>query len=476
MRKLLLLISLLLFFAIVFLIASSDSSAQSPPVLNGGSERLIVKFKPLVPRFYKEDVIRNQGLAISEDTREPDTHVIKVPRNRGSHFASRLKRNLLVEYAEQDFIATKFETPNDPSFSSQWGLTKIQSPGAWDVTHGASNVDIAIIDTGINYTHPDLVAKISASVNCTVSSSCPSMNTTDPDGHGTHVAGIAGALTNNSIGVAGTAWEARLMSVKALDDFGSGYYSWIANAIYWATDNGAEVINMSLGGSSSSDTLRNAVDYAWNHGVVVVAAAGNSGRNRASYPAYYSNAIAVAATDQNDKKASFSNYGSWVDLAAPGVFILSTYHGGYDYLSGTSMSTPFASGLAALLKGQNPGWNNSQIRNQIEQTADTISGTGSYWTHGRINACSAVGCDVGGGGSTPTNTPTPTTTNTPTPTVTPTPIPNATNTPTPSPTPEATPTFTPTPTPMNTPTPTPTPTSSPKPWWCKYVPSHSLCQ
>ena len=453
MRKLLMLFFLFLFFVITLLITSPNSSAQSPQNLNGDSERLIVKFRPLVPRIYKDNVVRNQGLAISEDLKAPDTHVLKVPKNRAGYFAGRLKQNLFVEYAEPDYIATAFETPNDPSFSSQWGLTKIQAPGAWDITHGASNIDIAIIDTGVNNGHPDLAAKIVASRNCTISSSCPAVTTTDPDGHGTHVAGIASALTNNSLGVAESSWVGRIMSVKALDDFGSGYYSWIANAIYWAADNGAEVINMSLGGSSSSDTLRAAVDYAWNHGVVVVAAAGNSGRNRASYPAYYSNAIAVAATDAADKKASFSNYGSWVDVAAPGVTILSTYQSGYDYLSGTSMSTPFVSGLAALLKGQNPSWSNSQIRNQIEATADAISGTGSYWTHGRINACAAVGCG-GAGGSSPTNTPTPTPTNTPSPT--------ATSIPTPSPTLEA--------------TPTPTPTSTPKPWWCKYVPSHSLCQ
>ena len=473
MRKLLIVFFLFLIVAISLLLTSSDSSAQSLPDLNGDSERLIVKFRPLVPKTFKEDIVRNQGLAISEDLRGSDTHVVRVPKNRAGYFAGRLKRNLLVEYAEQDYVATKFETPDDPNFSNQWGLTKIEAPGAWDTTHGASNVDIAIIDTGVNYTHPDLAAKIVASVNCTVSSSCPTMTTTDPDGHGTHVAGIASASTNNSIGVAGTSWEGRILSVKALDDFGSGYYSWIANAIYWATDNGAEVINMSLGGTSSSTTLKNAVDYAWNHGVVVVAAAGNNGRNRANYPAYYSNAIAVAATDQNDKKASFSNYGSWVDLAAPGVSILSTYQSGYNYLSGTSMSTPFVSGLAALLKGQNPGWNNAQVRNQIESTADAISGTGTYWTKGRINACNAVGC--GGSGGSPTNTPTPTASNTPTPTPTNTPTPTATSTPTPTFTPTPTEVES-TPTPTPTSTPTPTPTSSPKPWWCIYVPSNPRCQ
>ena len=249
------------------------------------------------------------------------------------------------------------------------------------------------------------------------------------------------------------------MSVKALDDGGSGYYSWIANGIIFAADNGAEVINLSLGGTSSSSTLLSAINYAWNKGVVVAAAAGNDGRSRKLYPAYYSNSIAVAATDSNDKKASFSNYGNWVDEAAPGVNIFSAYKNDYANLSGTSMATPFVSGLAALLFGQNPGWSNAQVRNRIESTADRIPGTGTYWVHGRINACEAVGCA--------SVAPTPTAT------ATPSPIPTSISTQEPTLTPTATssPESTPSPSPTTTPTPTPTP----KPWWCVYVPNHTSC-
>src|SRR3990172_11420031 len=403
-----------------------DYAAQLP---NTELDRVIVKFRPLVSNTYKNNLVLGRGGIISENLSLKDTYVVRVPKREGALFANSISKNLLVEYAEEDFVAQAFEVPNDPQYASQWGLAKIQAPGAWDTTHGGS-VDIAIVDTGVNSSHPDLAGRIVASVNCTISSSCPSFTTSDPDGHGTHVAGIAGAITNNVVGVAGTSWEGKLMSVKSLDDNGSGYYSWVANGIYWAANNGAEVINLSLGGSSSSSTLQNAVDYAWGKGVVVVAAAGNSGSSFRTYPAYYTNTIATAATDASDKRANFSNYGSWVDVAAPGVSILSTYEGGYDYLSGTSMSTPFVSGLAALLKGQNPSWSNSHIRNQIESTADKIAGTGSYWAKGRINACSAVGCGV----IAPTLVPT----------VTPTPIPTA--------------------------------TTSPQPWWCKYAPNHRLCQ
>ena len=178
------------------------------------------------------------------------------------------------------------------------------------------------------------------------------------------------------------------MNVKVLDDTGSGYYSWIANGITWAADNGAKVINMSLGGSSASSTLKRAVNYAWGKGVVLAAAAGNSGNRSPTYPAYYPNCIAVAATDSNDLKTSWSSFGSWVDVAAPGVDILSTFPNhsyqigkalGYDKGSGTSMATPHVAGLAALVWATGYGTSNTSVRARIEGNADPILGTRSYW-------------------------------------------------------------------------------------------------
>ena len=463
MKKFLLSIFLLSLAALLVFMPLKGATAEAQ-TSNAETAPLIVKYRHLTPKFSRESIARSGDATISEQLKLPDTVVLRVPKSRVSEIAGKLRKNLLVEYAEEDFIAQAFEVPDDPRFPEQWGLSRVDAAGGWDLTHGGS-VDIAIVDSGINGAHPDLSSKIVASVNCTASSSCPAVSPTDSYGHGTHVAGIAGAVTNNGTGVAGTSWEGRLMSVKALDNNGSGYYSWIANGIIWAADNGAEVINLSLGGSSSSKTLQNAVDYAWGKGAVVVAAAGNSGRNSATYPAYYSNAIAVAATDVNDIKASFSSYGNWVDVAAPGVSILSTYKNDYSTLSGTSMAAPYVSGLAALLFGQNSSWTNSQVRTQIESTADAISGTGNYWAKGRINVCRAVGC--AGGVSSPTATPTPTLTPTPT------------SSPTPTPSPVPTATSTPTPTPLSggpTATPTPTPTSTPKPWWCKYIPSHYTCR
>ncbi|MDD5702817.1 MAG: S8 family peptidase [Dehalococcoidales bacterium] len=456
------------FIFLSFYILLNPRVNQAKTADEGLTDRVIIKFHPLIPKYFKNKAVESYGLNIKEELKLAHSYVIEVPKGKVSEYKDKIKKNLLVDYIEEDYLAYELSIPNDPSFSEQWGLTKIQAPEAWDVNRGSDAVDIAIVDSGINYQHPDLGAKVKSSVDCR-SGSCPSLWTQDPGGHGTHVAGIAGAITNNSQGVAGVSWDANLMSVKVLNDSGSGYYSWIANGIVWAADNGAEVINLSLGGSFSSSTLQSAVNYAWNKGVTVVAASGNRGTMSPTYPAYYSNVIAVAAVTQSDTKASFSNYGSWVDVAAPGVSIYSTYQSGYEYLSGTSMASPYVAGLAALIKAQNPDFSNQETRQKLESSADTITGTGSFWKYGRINACRALGCTF-----TPAPTPAPTAIVIPTPTSFPSPtvtvVPTITIIPTIVPTPTA---ISPAPTISS---PTPTPSGSPLPWWCRYVPSHPSCQ
>jgi thermitase len=418
-------------------------------VLADNTDRVIVKFQPTIPNQTRDAVINQLPVSKKENLRLKDTIVLSVPKGQAEILAQKLSRNPNVQYAEQDYVAKASAIPDDPDYSSQWGLSQIFAPQAWNVTHGSASTLIAIDDTGIDGSHPDLSGKIVARANFT----------TDPDvdnnGHGSHVAGIAAADTNNGIGIAGTGYNTRLLSVKVLDSTGSGYYSWIANGITWSADNGAKVINLSLGGIASSQTLQNAINYAVNKGVVVVAAAGNNGSIVPFYPANYANVVSVAATDSNDHKASWSNYGQWVTIAAPGVNILSTYQGGYAYLSGTSMATPFVSGVAGLIWSLHPTWTESQVVNKLETSADKISGTGTYWKYGRLDACNAVDC------SGVTTTPTPTL------------IPTAT--PTQTPTPTASTAATPTPTLIPTQIPTPTPTPA-KPWWCTYVPWYSSCQ
>jgi thermitase len=406
------------------------------------SDQLIIKFKKTIPLFQKLlftnlYLLENKG-KIEKDNAE----IVKVKSGRLMDVLSKIIGDFRVEYAETDYKAKVMETTNDPGLvqNLQWGLNKIQVSGngisAWNYAKSNSSVSVAILDTGIDQNHQDLTGKIVKNYNCTTSSTFD-----DLYGHGTHVAGIVGALTNNGIGVAGVGYNVSLINAKVLDDSGSGYYSWIANCLYWAADNGAKVINLSLGGSTSNLTLQNAVNYAVSKGVLIVAAAGNSGNSIPIYPANYPNVISVAATDSTDKKASFSSYGTWVDVAAPGVSIYSTLPNhsnsigilNYGYLSGTSMATPHVSGLAGLMIAING--DSLKVKKMIEDGADHVTGTSVYWANGRINALNSVNLAIARIIITPTPTvtltPTPTVNNTPTPTSTPIPI-IISNTPTPT--------------------------------------------
>jgi thermitase len=335
--------------------------------------------------------------------------VLKVPEQAQEAVLKALSHNPNVEFVEPNYIARADIVPNDPYVGttynsshsgavSQWGWAKISAYQAWDVTRGSAGVKVAVVDTGIDNSHPDLPVVVLQKdfIN-------NDNNAEDDNGHGTHVAGTIGALTNNSVGVAGTNWAVGLMAAKVLNSSGSGSYTAVANGIIWAADNGAKVINLSLGGPAST-LLQNAVAYAWNKGAVLACSAGNSGSSAKSYPAAYTQCIAVAATDKNDAKASFSNFGNkWVDVAAPGVAILSTlpntsvylntqygYYTSYDALNGTSMASPHVAGLAGLVWAKGDCATNTCVRSKIETTADKVAGGTKYWAYGRINAYNAV--------------------------------------------------------------------------------------
>lgn len=341
-----------------------------------------------------------------------------------------------VEYAQPNYIKKAVLTPNDAYFTQQWGLQKINAPQAWDITTGNSSVTVAVIDTGIDYNHPDLGSNIWANAketNCSdgadndgngyvddcrgwdftrcatfnasgycTSPKSPDNNPMDDNGHGTHVAGIIGAVGNNGVGVAGVGWGIRLMPLKFLNADGEGTDADEIEAIQYAISNGARIINASFSGPSYSQAEYDAIASASNAGVIVIAAAGNGGDDAVGdnndvtpeYPASYNlpNIISVAATDQNDARPAWSNYGqNSVHVAAPGSAILSTYLSGYIALSGTSMSTPFVSGLAGLLYSYYTDFTYSQIRSTILRYVDTLP-TLSGWikTGGRVNAFKAV--------------------------------------------------------------------------------------
>lgn len=366
-----------------------------------------------------------------------------------------LQQDTHLSIAEQDSVMSAFFTPNDEYFKDEYGLNNsndadVDMPEAWDVTQG-NGITVAILDTGIDRSHPDLSSKVTLTQNFTTDATVD-----DNHGHGTHTAGTVAAITNNTSGVAGGCPGCRLIIGKVLGTGGKGNISWISQGIVWATDNGAKVISMSLGGPKTSQVLQDAVDYAWSHNVVVVAAAGNDGTSNKNYPGAIDNAIAVAATDSNDKKASFSNYGSWVDVAAPGVKIMSTYPKGYKYLSGTSMATPLVAATAALVWDSQYGGSAANVRSRIESTADKISGTGSSWIYGRVNAALAVG-----GTSTPIS-PQPTSNPSPSQNPQPTVTQGASNPNQPNPTGTKKPTATPTRSQTQRATPSPTPTSVPE--------------
>ncbi|MGC8946471.1 MAG: S8 family peptidase [Anaerolineae bacterium] len=283
--------------------------------------------------------------------------------------------------------------PNDPyyAYGYQWGLNKIWAPEAWALSRGGG-VLIAVLDTGTDYNHPDLAGKVRTDIDRDFINN--DSDALDDHGHGTHVSGIAAAATNNNQGVAGLGWEATILPLKVMNAQGEGSTAELVPAIYYAADQGAKVINMSLGGAGSCpEDLQAAVDYAYSRGVLLVAAAGNNGTNQTVFPANCTHVLGVAATNSYDTRASFSNYGDHVSVAAPGTSIYSTLRGsGYGYMQGTSMATPFVAGLAALVYARFPTYTPDQVASAILDNAQDLGSTGwdAYYGCGRIDAFKAL--------------------------------------------------------------------------------------
>jgi len=254
---------------------------------------------------------------------------------------------------------------------------------------GNSSVLVAIIDTGVNWNHPDLVANyVSLGYDWVNKDSDPM----DDNGHGTHVAGIIAAVLNNSVGISGIS-QVKVMAEKGFDWNGTGYEDDLANAIVHAVDQGAKIINMSWGDTANSSLIYHAIRYAYNAGVLLVASAGNDASSKKSYPGAYHEVIAVSATDQSDDPAWFSNYGDWIELAAPGVSIFSTiWDDSYEYMSGTSMAAPHVAGVTALIWSKFPRITRDQLRMQLRNSADDLGATGFdvYYGYGRVNAMKAL--------------------------------------------------------------------------------------
>jgi thermitase len=313
-----------------------------------------------------------------------------------------------VEYAEVNAPMRVLATPNDPRFTQLYGLSNtgqtggtpdadIDAPEGWDVAGmgafpATGGAKVGIVDTGILSTHEDLAGK-TADCGQSVGGAVSSGACLDDNGHGTHVAGTIAGIANNGRGVAGVAFNSPLSICKALSGpLGQGTTADVASCITWLTDRGVRVISMSLGGGAAT-TLQNAVRYAARRDVVLVAAAGNDGNATLNYPAAYAEVVSVAATDSRDVRASFSNANADVEIAAPGVAVVSTYNdGGYRSLSGTSMATPHVAGVTAVIRTRNPAFSAAQARSKLDASVDDkgAAGRDTSYGFGRVNLVKAA--------------------------------------------------------------------------------------
>lgn len=404
-------LGLALFFALI---------ATNPVRSDSESARFLVK-AAISPKSMST-LLGNRGYILAQYPQLSLYEIVLTPGLEKNALYS-LQSSPFVIYVEPDRRARVLEIPNDPYWTKQWNMNIVGAPAAWDVVTGSETLVIAILDTGVALDHEDLHTKIWRNPNEIPDNDLDDdgngkvddvhgwhfyhkrvgfdyiptedNNVQDDNGHGSHVAGIAAADTNNGLGVAGMCWGCRILPVKVLDSNGEGWYSDIIAGLLYAVDQGAKVVNMSLGGPDQSQALQEAVSYAHDTGVLLVAAAGNDG-GPVLYPAACQHVVAVAATDQNDQRASYSNHGPQVDIAAPGGPIHSTWwRGNYFIKSGTSMAAPHVSGAAALLWSINPCYTNVEVADILLHTAtDTNATVAAGWDEfigwGRLDVGGAV--------------------------------------------------------------------------------------
>jgi len=423
---------------IIFLLACPISvSSQETKKLKYVPGELLVKFRSGVSRHLAQATHRYLGSRTIKRFRRINVDHIKIPEGSSVEEAISVYRlDPDVEYAEPNYIRRAFLMPNDPDFDKLWGLhntgqtggtqdADIDAPEAWDTQTGSSNVVIAVIDTGADLDHVDIIDNIWKNTGEDWLGGSPGNDGWDNDGngkpddyygwdfvnndndpdddnapdyHGTHVSGIIGARGNNNVGITGVCWSASIVPLKILAANGIGSVASEIEAIDYAIDKGAKIINVSSGGKDFSQSEYEAIKSARDAGLLFVAAAGNDGEDNDSFPVYpasydLNNIVAVAATDHNDSRASWSNYGpTSVDVAAPGVNIYSTKAGdSYQYLSGTSMAAPHVSGLAALIWAADNSLTYTQVKDRILNGVDPRSSMdGKILTGGRINAKNTI--------------------------------------------------------------------------------------
>ncbi|HJQ07351.1 MAG TPA: S8 family serine peptidase [Nocardioides sp.] len=382
--------------AATVLVGAGGARATADP---GGETRLVVGYRATASPAAVRALDR---LGATERSAVGALHarVVTVPSGRAAAVLAALHADASVAYAEVDGTEVPTDvTPDDPYFPTgagalsggEWGSLKTQAPAAWSATTGSSSVVVAVIDSGVVASQSDLSPVLVPGWNVLTGTA----DTSDTYGHGTEVAGVAVAGSNNGQGVAAYCWRCRLMPIKVYTSAGA-YSSDIASGMVWAVDHGARVLNVSMAGTTPSSVLSSAVSYATAHGAVVVAAAGNNGNSTATYPASIPGVISVAATDQTDTPYSYSDYGSWVDVAAPGSTVTTLPNGGYGAVGGTSIASPAVAGIAGLLLSAKPTATPADVANALFTTTDPITGSKAI-AYGRVNAAKAVAALAGSG-------------------------------------------------------------------------------
>ncbi len=349
---------------------------------------VVVRFSPRPAQSEIDKLVKDVDGKIKRDF--GNAMIIKSNTLSTKQLMKRFAEHPDSVYAEPNFLLLPNRQPNDTYYKIyQWNLPLIGMEQSWEVSRGRSDVIVAVIDTGIDLSHPEFQGKLVKGYNVIADNNNPN----DDNGHGTHVAGVIAAKTNNGVGIAGMSWNSKLMPIKAIGADGSGSAFDIAQGIYWATDNGADVINLSVGNYTSSAALQEACRYAFARNVVLVAASGNDATNQPSYPAAYKEVMSVAAVDHNRRRADFSNFGEYVDVAAPGVDIPSTYiYSDYAALSGTSMACPHVAALASLIRSVQPNMKNTEVMQLIRRSAIDLGAPGrdNYYGFGIIDGNNAL--------------------------------------------------------------------------------------
>lgn len=390
---------------LISLVSAQSLYAAGPDTEQvGKGQRVIVGLEDAQQIDWLYDLSRRTAIRIVRIDERLRFAVVEIPAAAAQTAQAELSENPDVRFVEADGRVSIALTPNDPDYNNLslvYGPQLMNAPEAWDQTMGDPSIIIAIIDTGLDASHPEFAGRVLPGRDFANNDNDPS----DDHGHGTHVGGITAAGINNGIGMAGIAGQASLLPVKVLDSSGSGWWSNVASGITWAVDHGARVLNLSLGGSADSTVLHDAIDYATAHNAVVVVAAGNNGTDTPFYPAVYDNVISVGAVTSTGDMASYSNYGPNVDVVAPGSTIYSTEWAGtgrtYGFRSGTSMAAPHVAGLAALILSANPALSESEVRTLIENnTQISAQQTSDYYTgHGLVDAGAAVAAALPAGTS-----------------------------------------------------------------------------